>query len=67
MDYEFWLPLSVIIAVALTVPFLFHLSRSLGYSKRGSTRQDDVYESGVSTPLKDSFERFNIKYYLVAI
>ena len=67
MAYEFWLPLTVIVTVALAVPFLFHLSRRLGHSKRGTSRQDDVYESGVSTPLKDSFERFNIKYYLVAI
>lgn len=67
MAYEFWLPLSVIIVVTLAVPILFHLSRRLGESKEGNLRQDDVYESGVSTPFKDSFERFNIKYYLVAI
>jgi NADH-quinone oxidoreductase subunit A len=67
MRYEFWLPLSVIIFVTLAVPLLFHLSRRLGNLKTGTQRQDDVYESGVSTPFKDSFERFNIKYYLVAI
>ena len=68
MTYEFWLPLSVIVTVALAVPLLFHLSRHLGErSGRPAPRQDDVYESGVSTPLKDSFERFNIRYYLVAI
>ncbi len=67
MSYEFWLPMSVIITVALAVPFLFHLSRHLGRSGKHTPRQQSVYESGVSTPVKDSFERFNIKYYLVAI
>ena len=67
MAYEFWLPLSVVVTVALAVPLLFHLSRHLGERSRGAARQDDVYESGVSQPHKDSFERFNIRYYLVAI
>lgn len=67
MAYEFWLPFSVIIVVSLAIPFLFHLSRHLGRHDKHTARQKSVYESGVSTPVKDSFERFNIKYYLVAI
>jgi len=65
--YEFWLPLGVILAVTAAVPLLFHLSRKLNRYPYGGERQGDVYESGVSEPHKDSFERFNIRYYLVAI
>jgi NADH-quinone oxidoreductase subunit A len=67
MNYGFWLPAAVIAVVTFAVPLLFHLARRLGRSKAGTRRQGDVYESGVSAPYKDSFERFNIKYYLVAI
>lgn len=67
MSYEFWLPLTVILIVTIAIPFLFHLSRYLGHYQEKAGHQGEVYESGVSTPYKDSFERFNIKYYLVAI
>lgn len=68
MDYQFWLPLFVILFVAVAVPILFHLSRHLG-QKGGKTgeHQLEVYECGVCTPIGDSHQRFNVRYYLVAI
>jgi NADH-quinone oxidoreductase subunit A len=67
MSYEFLLPTIVILATTLIIPIAFHMSRYLGDKNTLSHHIDDVYESGIKEPYKDSFERFNIKYYLVAI
>lgn len=67
MDYNFFLPLTVIIILAITIPFLFHLSRYLGEKSKHSSSINQTYESGIKKTYKDSFERFNIKYYLIAI
>ncbi|MDH5465326.1 MAG: NADH-quinone oxidoreductase subunit A, partial [Thiovulaceae bacterium] len=44
-----------------------HLSRHLGPKHTTNPAKDQSYESGVSTITGDSFERFSVKYYLVAI
>jgi NADH-quinone oxidoreductase subunit A len=49
------------------IPFLFHLSRYLGDATKNNDAINQTYESGIKKTYKDSFERFNIKYYLVAI
>ena len=64
---EFYLRLGVIIVTAVLVPFLFHLSSKLNSNKSKTQSIQDVYECGISTPIKDSDETFNVKYYLVAI
>ena len=67
MDYNFYLPLTVILILTVMIPFLFHLSRYVGEKSKQTTSINETYESGVKKTYKDSFERFNIKYYLVAI
>ncbi|MCW8895716.1 MAG: NADH-quinone oxidoreductase subunit A [Sulfurimonas sp.] len=67
MNYNFYLPLTIILLLAVIIPFLFHLSRYIGEKTKHNTSINETYESGVKKTYKDSFERFNIKYYLVAI
>jgi len=67
MDYNFYLPLTVILIMTFLIPFLFHLSHLLGRSSNNSQAQHEVYESGIRSTFNDSFERFNVKYYLVGI
>lgn len=67
MEYNFYLPLTIILILAVAIPFLFHLSRYIGEKSKHSNAINETYESGVKKTYKDSFERFNIKYYLVAI
>ena len=67
MEYNFYLPLIVIIVLTITIPFLFHLSRYLGEKSKDSDSLNQTYECGIKKTYKDSFERFNIKFYLVAI
>lgn len=67
MNYNFYLPLTIILILTALIPFLFHLSRYIGEKTKKGTSINDTYESGVKKTYKDSFERFNIKYYLVAI
>lgn len=67
MDYNFYLPLTVILLLAIAIPFLFHLSRYIGEESKQSKSINETYECGIKKTYKDSFERFNIKFYLVAI
>lgn len=67
MNYNFYLPLTIILLLAVIIPFLFHLSRYIGEKTKHNASINETYESGVKKTYKDSFERFNIKYYLVAI
>ncbi len=67
MDYNFYLPLTVVLILTVMIPFLFHLSRYIGEKSKNSSAINQTYESGIKKTYKDSFERFNIKYYLVAI
>ncbi|QOY52373.1 NADH-quinone oxidoreductase subunit A [Candidatus Sulfurimonas baltica] len=67
MNYNFYLPLAVILTLTVAIPFLFHLSRYIGEKSKQGNSINQTYESGIKKTYKDSFERFNIKYYLVAI
>lgn len=67
MNYNFYLPLAVILTLSVLIPFLFHLSRYIGEKSKQGSAINETYESGIKKTYKDSFERFNIKYYLVAI
>jgi NADH-quinone oxidoreductase subunit A len=57
----------VILVLSALIPFLFHLSRYIGEKSKQGSGINETYESGIKKTYKDSFERFNIKYYLVAI
>ncbi|MBU1989314.1 NADH-quinone oxidoreductase subunit A [bacterium] len=67
MNYNFFLPLATILLLTILIPFLFHLSRYIGEKSKPGTAINETYESGIKKTYKDSFERFNVKYYLVAI
>ncbi len=67
MNDDFYLPLTIILILTVMIPFLFHLSRYLGDVTKDNNAINQTYESGIKKTYKDSFERFNIKYYLVAI
>ncbi len=67
MTTELALASGTIIFLLFFIPFMIHLSRKLGYRHSEGKAKNEVYESGVRFIVKDSFERFNVKYYLVAI
>ncbi len=67
MTTELALASGVILFLLIFIPLMIHLSRKLGQKKSGNSSKNEVYESGVRFMVKDSFERFNVKYYLVAI
>ncbi len=67
MDNSLLLASLVILSIAIGLPVLLHLSRHLGPRSTRSQAKDQVYESGVPLTIGDSFERFSVKYYLVAI
>ena len=67
MTTELVLASSVILFLLLFIPFVLHLTHKIGTTKIQSEAKNEVYESGIRVTTKDSFERFNVKYYLVAI
>ena len=67
MSTELALSSGIILFLVLFIPFLIHLTHKLGHQESEGTAKNEVYESGVRFIVKDSFERFNVKYYLVAI
>jgi len=70
MTTELVLASGMILFLLLFIPFVLHLTYKIGSKnsdKKGKKAQNEVYESGIRQLSRDSFERFNIKYYLVAI
>ena len=67
MTTELVLSSSVILFLLIFIPFVIHLSRRLGRVEPDIVAKNEVYESGIKRPIKDNNERFNVKYYLVAI
>ncbi len=67
MTIELALASSVILFLLIFIPFVIHLSHKIGSKKEANPAKNEVYESGIRLTIKDSFERFNVKYYLVAI
>ncbi|HIC44967.1 MAG TPA: NADH-quinone oxidoreductase subunit A [Sulfurimonas sp.] len=67
MSTELALSSGIVLFLVLFIPFLIHLSRNLGKQDTEGKAKNEVYESGISFIVKDSFQRFNVKYYLVAI
>lgn len=67
MSYELAIASSTVVFLLVLIPFLIHLTRKLGQTQAEGKAKNEVYESGVRQLVKDSFERFNVKYYLVAI
>ena len=67
MSTELALASGIILFLTLFIPFAIHLTHHLGQKEDDIKAKHEVYESGIRFMVKDSFERFNIKYYLVAI
>lgn len=67
MNTDLALASGVVVFLLLFIPFIIHMTHRLGRKKTEGTSKNEVYESGIRLTVKDSFERFNIKYYLVAI
>jgi len=56
----------MIVALVILLPLLFHLTKYLGTSS-DNVRKNEPVEGGIRLTHKDSFERFNVKFFLVAI
>ncbi len=67
MTFELALASGTVLFLLIFIPFIIHLTRKLGQSQAQGKAKNEVYESGIRQTVKDSFERFNVKYYLVAI
>lgn len=67
MTKELALASAIIFFLLLFIPFIIHLTHKLGHQESEGKAKNEVYESGIRFLVKDSFERFNVKYYLVAI
>ena len=67
MDNSIILASVAVLAITVAIPVLFHLAKYLGPQSNSNPAKDEVYESGVPVMTGDSFERFSVKYYLVAI
>ncbi|QSZ41404.1 NADH-quinone oxidoreductase subunit A [Sulfurimonas aquatica] len=58
---------SIMIFVLVTLlPILFHLTKYLG-SKSDNVRKNEPVEGGIRLTHKDSFDGFNVKFFLVGI
>ncbi|MCK9371817.1 MAG: NADH-quinone oxidoreductase subunit A [Sulfuricurvum sp.] len=67
MDNSLSLAALILSVIALALPALFHLARYLGPRNHTNRAKEEAYESGISTPVGDTNERFSIQYYRVAI
>jgi len=56
----------MIAALVILLPLLFHLTKYLG-AQSDNVRKNEVVEGGIRHVYKDSFEGFNIKFFLVGI
>ena len=52
--------------LTITLPILFHLSKYLG-AKSDNERKNEPVEGGIRLTVKDSFDGFNVKFFLVGI
>ena len=66
MENRLILSSAVIAALVIILPIIFHLTKHLG-AKSDNIRKNEPYEGGVRKTIKDPFDRFNVKFYLVGI
>jgi len=67
MSEEIVLSSLIFLAIALLIPFLFHLTQYLGPRYKKGKVKNEPYESGIASVIGDATSRFSIKYYLIAI
>jgi NADH-quinone oxidoreductase subunit A len=56
----------MIAALAILLPLLFHLTKYLGTSS-DNERKNEPVEGGIRLTHKDSFDGFNVKFFIVGI
>lgn len=56
----------MIAALVILLPLLFHLTKYLGTSS-DNVRKNEPVEGGIRLTHKDSFDGFNVKFFLVGI
>jgi len=56
----------MVAAIVILLPILFHLTKYLGASS-DNKRKNEIVEGGIRNVHKDSFESFNVKFFLVGI
>jgi NADH-quinone oxidoreductase subunit A len=56
----------MIAALVILLPLLFHLTKYLG-AQSDNVRKNETVEGGIRQVFKDSFESFNIKFFLIGI
>ena len=66
MNDSLFLASGMIIAIALILPILFHLTRYLG-AKSDNVRKNETVEGGIRAVTDDGFTPFNVKFFLVGI
>lgn len=56
----------MIAALVILLPLLFHLTKYLG-SSSDNVRKNEPVEGGIRLTFKDSYDGFNVKFFLVGI
>ena len=66
MSGSLFLASSMILALIIILPLLFHLTKYLGTSS-DNVRKNEPVEGGIRITHKDPFDGFNVKFFLVGI
>ncbi len=66
MSDSLFLASFMIAALVIILPLLFHLTKYLGVSS-DNVRKNETVEGGIRLVHKDSFEGFNVKFFLIGI
>ena len=66
MSSSLLLASTMIVALVVLLPLLFHLTRYLGTSS-DNVRKNEPVEGGIRLTQKDSYDGFNVKFFLVGI
>lgn len=66
MSNSLFLASTLIAALVILLPFLFHLSKYLG-SSSDNIRKNEPVEGGIRQTHKHAFDGFNVKFFLVGI
>ena len=66
MSSNLFLSSSMILALIIILPLIFHLTRYLGVSS-DNVRKNEPHEGGVRDTHRDADDVFNVKFFLVGI
>ena len=66
MNDSLFLASSMIVALVILLPLLFHLTKYLGASS-DNVRKNEPVEGGIRLTHKDANDGFNVKFFLVGI